>query len=119
MDFSTVVNKCERYPKALERKRNGALGALTTMNFADYTIFDCPDCQSKRASIIASSPPQAKCSDCGHIYDIATFPPADEPPNTLTLQTKAMIHNDADELIRAHKEAARLSAKFGEEIESQ
>lgn len=90
------------------------------MSSADCTIFDCPDCQSKRATIIASSPPKAKCSDCGHIYGIATIPPADEPsPGTLTLQTEAMIRGGADELIRAHREAARLSAKFGETFEPQ
>jgi hypothetical protein len=38
---------------------------------------------------------------------------------TLTLHTEATIHGGADELIRAHKEAARLSAKFGEEIEAK
>jgi hypothetical protein len=88
------------------------------MSSADCTIFDCPDCQSKRASIIASSPPKAKCSDCGHIYGIATVPPADElSPGTLTLQTEAIIRGGADELIRAHREAARLSEKFGETFE--
>jgi hypothetical protein len=42
------------------------------MRDADCTILECPRCQSNCAGIIASSPPQAKCSDCGCIYDIAT-----------------------------------------------
>jgi hypothetical protein len=48
------------------------------MSNTDCTILECPDCQSHRAGIIASTPPQAKCADCGKIYDIATLP----PPNT-------------------------------------
>lgn len=38
---------------------------------------------------------------------------------TLTLQTEETIRGGADELIRAHKEAARLSAKFGEVFEAK
>ena len=79
MDFSTRVNGCERYPKALKRKRNGASGALTIMSSADCTIFDCPQCQSERAGIIRSDPPRAKCADCGATYDIATLPPTTDP----------------------------------------
>lgn len=123
------------------------------MSDADCTILDCPNCQSHRAGIIASSPPQAKCSDCGKIYDITTLPPPpnttrpkriaepgkrhrrDNGPSTLevlavkspspaemgtaTLHTEAIIHGGADELVCAHKEAARLSAKFGETFEAK
>jgi hypothetical protein len=90
------------------------------MSDADCTILDCPDCRSHRAGIIASSPPQARCSDCGKVYAIATLSVADEPsPGTITLHTEGIIKGGADELVRAHKEAARLSAKFGEEIEAQ
>jgi hypothetical protein len=47
-------------------------------------------------------------------------PPAAEPyPGTLALYTEAVIRGGADELFRAHREAARLSKKFGETFEPQ
>jgi hypothetical protein len=49
------------------------------MSDADCTIFDCPQCQSKRAGVIRSDPPRAKCADCGTTYDIATLPPTTDP----------------------------------------
>jgi hypothetical protein len=44
------------------------------MSDSDVTVLCCPACASKRAGIIASVPPKAKCADCGHIYPIATLP---------------------------------------------
>jgi hypothetical protein len=52
------------------------------MTNVDCTILDCPQCQSKRAGIIRTDPPRAKCADCGHIYNIATLPASDDPPKT-------------------------------------
>jgi hypothetical protein len=90
------------------------------MSDSDRKSFECPESQSTSTGVIRSDPPQAKCSDCGHTYGIATLPPVDNPsPGTLTLHTEAMIRGGADELIRAHREAARLSKKFGETIEAQ
>lgn len=90
------------------------------MSDSDRTILECPECQSTSAGIIRSDPPRAKCTDCGRVYGIATFPPAEAPaPGTITLHTEGIIEGGVDELIRAEKEAARLSAKFGEEIEAK
>src|SRR5438105_3219350 len=52
---------------------------VATTTDTDCTILHCPNCESHRAGIIASSPPQAKCSDCGKIYDIATLTPPTAP----------------------------------------
>jgi hypothetical protein len=52
---------------------DGTSGTVTTMSDGDCTILCCPDCQSHKAGIIASSPPKAKCADCGKLYDIETF----------------------------------------------
>src|SRR6202043_1925913 len=130
------------------------------MSDADCTILECPQCQSKRAGIIRSDPPRAKCADCGHIYSIATIPDPDyihplklgrgkdkqkrkarpgvrhrrdngpqelevtpvPPPSpaqlgTLHLHTESLIAAGPEALVRATHEAARLSKKFGEEIE--
>jgi hypothetical protein len=46
-------------------------------------------------------------------------PPSLNELGSLHLYTEPLIAGGADELIRAHKEAARLSAKFGETFEAQ
>jgi hypothetical protein len=46
-------------------------------------------------------------------------PPSPTELGTVTLHTEGIIKGGADELIRAHKEAARLSAKFGEVFEEK
>ena len=48
------------------------------MSDADCTIFECPKCQSRRAAIVASSPPSAKCAACGTRYPITTLPDPDD-----------------------------------------
>jgi hypothetical protein len=50
---------------------------LPPMSDAHCTIFDCPQCQSKRAGIIASVPPKARCLDCHAVYEIRTIAPTD------------------------------------------
>jgi hypothetical protein len=52
------------------------------MRNSDCTVLGCPQCRSKRAGIIRSDPPRAKCSDCSCIYNIATFPAPPEPKST-------------------------------------
>jgi hypothetical protein len=47
------------------------------MSNADLTVLACPQCQSKRAGIIRSDPPRARCADCGTTYEIATLPDPD------------------------------------------
>src|SRR5438876_1533328 len=51
--------------------------SLPPMSDADCTILDCPQCHSKRAGIIASVPPKAKCLDCRVVYEIRTIAPTD------------------------------------------
>ena len=132
------------------------------MSDADCTIFECPKCQSRRAAIVASSPPSAKCAACGTRYPITTLPDPDDinplklgrgknkkkrtaapgvrhrrdngpeelevtpvpPPSpaqlgTLHLHTESLISSGPDALVRATHEAAKLSKKFGEEIEAR
>ena len=132
------------------------------MSDSDVTILCCPECDSNRAGIVASTPPRAKCADCGHRYPIATLPDPDyinplklgrgkdkqkrkarpgvrhrrdngpqelevtpvPPPSpaqlgTLHLYTESLISSGPDALVRATHEAARLSKKFGEEIEAR
>jgi hypothetical protein len=48
------------------------------MSDADCTILECPKCQSRRAAIVASSPPSAKCAACGTRYPITTLPDPDD-----------------------------------------
>jgi hypothetical protein len=122
------------------------------MSDSDQTTFECPECQSTSAGIIHSDPPRAKCCDCGHIYDIASFPPLsgpkpkriaepgkrhrrDDGPKALEVRpvapptpqqlgtghvyTHEVLAGGPRALIAAQHEAARLSAKFGEEIETK
>ena len=47
------------------------------MSDSDVTVLCCPACASKRAGIIASVPPKARCVDCSTVYEIRTIPPTD------------------------------------------
>jgi hypothetical protein len=75
-----------------ETPKNGTSVAVTTMRNSDCTVLGCPQCRSKRAGVIRSDPPRAKCSDCSCIYDIATFPAPPEPESRKKKRTARPGH---------------------------
>lgn len=119
------------------------------MSDSDWTILECSECQSKRAGIIASTPPTAKCADCGHIYDIVCLP--DPPPQTerksskqgerhrqdkgpqtlgiqivkqpeggiLTQTIETLVGEGPEGVRRAMREAGKVAARAGEELLEQ
>jgi hypothetical protein len=98
--------------KSLQRLRHGANKAL--MNKQEIAASHDLEPSSEHfgeAGDGHDAPPKMKAK--------SVAPPSPFEMGTLTLHTEGVIKGGADELIRAQKEAARLSAKFGEEIEAQ
>lgn len=119
------------------------------MSDADRTICVCPACESARFGIIDRSqesppkPPQAKCSDCAHVYDIATLPAPPEPKQkrkrgsrngsteatlyqppdpkdagTGTWLTEDIIGGGESKMRQAMHQAAKIAKATGEAIEA-
>lgn len=104
----------------------------------------CPDCSGTAFTIAGASIFDGlKCSDCGHILKppaqrhsepgkrhrrdhgptalaVKPVPPPDpQSLGSLHLHTAAIIAGGPDALFHAHHQAAKLSAKFGEELEAK
>lgn len=104
----------------------------------------CPDCSGTAFTIAGASILDGlKCSDCGHVIKppaqrqsepgkrhrrdngplalaVKPVPPPDpQQLGSLHLHTNEILSSGADSLVAAHHEAAKLSAKFGEEFEAK